>query len=171
MRTCVLFATLLLAFVYNSQALTYASTWGVYQGCAAGCCCPSKNSLIKIEKSGKEKMTLTIKKGEWSGCEDYGWDNSHKLTLPWDDSTSIDIQAGVDTIYKDKQGNNVQWTWYPVISEAQEDAEGIKKGDPIAALTSRQGITSGCQFIIGGPILRVFISMIMIIIIAVLFYI
>jgi len=153
MKSRFLFIMTLLGIGLSAD-LSFIGTWGVYQGCQSGCCCPEQGALITLQDAGSDKMTLTIEEGDWSGCERYGWTSNTKLELPWDDGTNIDIIAGIATTYKDKDGESVQWIWYPIINESQEDAEGIKKGDPVAGLTSTQGSTKGCQFIISASVIK-----------------
>ena len=154
---------LLILFVVSSAGISYEGTFGVYSGCASGCCCPTKGSLIKITSPSSGTLELSIEEGSWTGCDAYGWTSSSKLSLPWDDSTFIDTVVGRTTTYNDKSGSPVTWTWYPIIASAEESADGIKKGDTVAALTSTQGSTKGCQFIIGSSYIKPLLTVLLLV--------
>jgi len=147
-------------FISQINSLSYVQSWGVYEGCRSGCCCPEHGALVEIKNSGSGTMTLQVKKGSWVGCELYGWDSDDKITLPWNDDTLIDLSKGVSTSYANKNDVLVHWTWYPILGEAQEKSNGVKKGDPVALIKVDQGGIKGCKFTISANKLNIAVVLI-----------
>jgi len=157
------FIFILLIHFTQIKSLSYVGTWGVYDGCNSRCCCPAKGALVKITQSASNELRLVVEKGGWSGCEAYGWKSGTPVLLPFDDKTHINLIDGVETSYNNINGESITWTWYPVIGEADDSADGVKKGDPIALITVKQGDITGCEFIISGEILKVGLILLMLI--------
>jgi len=153
--------TFILVVVLNfafTKAKSYIGKWGVYQGCSStACCCPDKDSLVGITKGDSTgTLNMYIADGKWtSGCNDYGWKTDTMVNLPWDDSTDIDGTAGVKTTYKKIDGVTVTWTYYPLLTEASTDAEGVSKGDPIISVTVAQGTSASCSFILSSKLIAI----------------
>jgi len=113
--------------------------------------------MIRIEDTGTETMELSIVEGHYtSECSsDYGFTDKTKIPLPWDDGTSkTKLDDGVTKDMTKKDSSTVTWKWRPQIGEADQDAPGIKKGDPVALMRVDQGTVINCEFIIGGEIIR-----------------